>query len=127
MIFANPLSSLYSTDTEVIKLAVVRMKWVISFELVNLAIEVFSGSLRGYGYSLVPAMISIFGICGFRILWVNTIYKRNPTFERLLMAYPISWLITAIFIVVSYFIVKERIKKEVQDELSHREIELSNR
>lgn len=127
LIFANPLSSLYSTDTEVIKLAVIRMKWIISFELVNLAIEVFSGSLRGYGYSLVPAMISIFGICGFRILWVNTIYKSNPTFERLLMAYPISWLITATFIVASYFVVKKHIKKEVQDELSHREIELSNR
>ena len=115
LIGAKPLCGLYSTDAEVVRLAIVRMRWVISFELINLAIEVFSGSLRGFGYSFIPALISIFGICGFRILWVNTIYKSNPTFDRLLIVYPISWIITSIAIIIAYFVINGKIKKRIHN------------
>ena len=54
-----------------------------------------SGALRGYGFSLVPAIVAIFGICGVRVGWVYTGFAADPTFRTLLIAYPVSWAVTA--------------------------------
>lgn len=86
---------------------------IILFEIFNLAIAVFSSSMYGYGYSFIPAVISVFGICGIRLLWIYSIYQNNPTPETLLAVYPISWIITAIAIIFAYFVVKRRIKSKV--------------
>lgn len=116
LIFAYPLANIYTPEPDVIRLAVVRMKWILSFELLNLAMEVFSGSMRGFGCSLIPALIAIFGVCGVRILWVYTVYKIEQSFQMLLIVYPISWLVTAAAIIISYFITKKRLKLKVYNQ-----------
>ena len=64
-----------------------------------------SGCLQGYGYTFVPAVISIFGVCGIRILWVNTVFANVQTFHSVMMVYPISLAATAlmIFIALIYY------------------------
>ena len=52
--------------------------------------EVMSGYLRGFGISLVPAILTTVGVCGIRIAWVYTIFPKDRTFKTLLMAYPLS-------------------------------------
>ncbi len=86
---------------------------IILFEVFNLVIAVFSSSMYGYGYSFIPAVISVFGICGIRLLWIYSIYQNNPTLETLLAVYPISWIITAITTILAYFVIKRRIKSKV--------------
>ncbi len=109
LLFADTLIFFYTPDKAVAEIAVVRMRCVIVWELFSLAMDVFSGSMRGYGYSLIPAIISIIGACGLRVLWVYTIYRANPGFVRLMIIYPISWAATAASDAIAYFIIKRRV------------------
>lgn len=55
--------------------------------------------------STIPALISIVGICGTRVLWVNTGFVMLPTYSQLILAYPISWAVTAVAQAVAYRVV----------------------
>ncbi|MGN0182997.1 MAG: MATE family efflux transporter [Candidatus Ornithomonoglobus sp.] len=108
IIFGGSILKLYTTDAEVISLAFYRLRIIMVFEVVNMSLEIFSGSMRGLGYSLIPALISIAGICGIRIVWVFTVFRSYPVFGTLVAIYPISWIITAAAIAAAYVIVRRR-------------------
>ena len=63
--------------------------------------EVMSGYLRGFGISLVPAILTTVGVCGIRIAWVYTIFPKDRTFKTLLMAHPASLSVTAVLILIA--------------------------
>ena len=63
--------------------------------------EVMSGYLRGFGISLVPAILTTVGVCGIRIAWVYTIFPKDRTFKTLLMTYPASLSVTAVLILIA--------------------------
>lgn len=58
--------------------------------------EIFSGSLRGLGYSTSSMALSIIGVCGIRIGWVMTAFKMIGTIESLFVAMPLSWIGTLV-------------------------------
>lgn len=108
IIFSGTAAQIYTNDPAVMELALQRMRLVLCFQIINLSIEVFSGAMRGLGYSLIPALISMLGICGVRLIWVATVFPKSPTFLSLIAVYPISWGVTALAIFISYFIVRKR-------------------
>ncbi|WP_302625693.1 MATE family efflux transporter [uncultured Eubacterium sp.] len=110
IIFSRPLVGIFTSDTAVAELAIIRIKYILTFELINMTIEVLSGCMRGLGYSFVPACVCVLGICGFRILWIYTVFQRTLTFESLMMVYPSSWAITVIAIIISFIFVKKRVR-----------------
>ena len=57
--------------------------------------EMIAGYLRGFGISMVPAVLTMLGVCGVRIVWVYTAFAANRTFDTLLLAYPLSLAVTA--------------------------------
>lgn len=67
--------------------------------------EVMSGYLRGFGLSLAPALLTMAGVCGVRIMWVRLVFPRYSTFQTIMMAYPISLITTTllIFIALLYY------------------------
>ena len=67
---------------------------------------------RQFWLSLIPALITLAGVCGVRITWVFSVFRMHPTFQTLLSAYPISWILTATSLVIAYFIVQHRLIKE---------------
>lgn len=73
--------------------------------------EVFTGALRGLGKSLMPAVISILGICGLRLLWIATVFKKIPTLMCLYATYPVTWGVTAIIQGICLWAVYGKIKK----------------
>ena len=95
-IFAEDLLSLYNSDPEVIRWGLEQFSVVNAPYFLMCYQSVFSGALRGMGYSLLPMIISIVGICAFRVLWVMTIFKAHPTLLCLNMSYPVSWVLTGI-------------------------------
>lgn len=118
VIFGNSLIKIYTTEPAVMELALVRMRYILLFQGVNAAMDVLSGSMRGMGYSFVPALMSIIGVCGVRLVWVYTIFKMYPTFQTLVMVYPISWIATTIAIFTAYMVVrkiamKPKLKKSI--------------
>ena len=70
--------------------------------MVEVVIEIISGAMRGYGNSLIPAVITLFGVCGTRVTWVYTIFTGDPTFACLMMVFPVSWGVTAVVLAGAY-------------------------
>ncbi len=101
----------YTTEPAVLEIGLVRMRYCLLLQFTNVFMDVFSGSLRGLGYSMIPALISLASSCGLRLLWVYTAFPRSQTFETLLLTYPISWIIGSAGMIAAYFIVINIIRK----------------
>jgi len=108
LLLDGPLLSLFNTDPDVIVAGTIRLRYVVGFEFLNGACYVVSAYMRGFGSSLTPAIVSVAGICGLRIFWVYTVFAATPTFARLMMVYPVSWVITVAALVVAYFILRKK-------------------
>ncbi|MDO5116997.1 MAG: MATE family efflux transporter [Eggerthellaceae bacterium] len=112
VLFASFFSGLFSSDPEVIEFSNIRIYYVTSFEIVCGLIEIYSGALRGHGWSMTPAAICVVGICVLRIGWVYTAFAMWPTYECLLIAYGLSWVAALIGMVIAYFVCVRRIDKQ---------------
>ena len=77
--------------------------------------EMIAGYLRGFGISMVPAVLTMLGVCGVRIVWVYTAFAANRTFDTLLLAYPLSLAVTAaLMIALTLFIDKTKLGKAMR-------------
>ncbi len=100
--FQTPLMRLFDENPEVIRLGAVRLLYVVGAEILNAVIDVFSGALRGYGFSMPPALLAVIGICGVRLAWVAYVFPRSHSFETLMLCYPVSWAVTASLVLTAY-------------------------
>ena len=100
--FGIPILSIFNSDAAVIAYGMIRVTYVGCLEVIESLIDVFSGAMRGYGSSLIPALITLFGICGTRIAWVYTVFSWEPDFETLMMVFPISWGVSAVILIAAY-------------------------
>ena len=107
-IFGVPLLSLFNSDPAVVAFGMIRMAFIVLAEPLNLIIEMISGYLRGFGNSLMPALIAVVGICGSRIIYVLTVFPLSPDFTTLMTVYPVSWLITASGMAVLLFATRKK-------------------
>ena len=62
--------------------------------------ENMSGYLRGFGISLMPALLTVIGVCGVRLIWIAIIFPQSRTFRTIMMAYPLSLSFTALLIFI---------------------------
>lgn len=93
---------IYTTDPEVIRVGAYVMLWTVPFNCVFMPVEVYAGTMRGVGYSLVPTAITCVCVCLFRVFWVFTIVARFHAIELLAICYPISWILCATAFHVTY-------------------------
>ena len=98
------LLSIFNNDPQVINLGYTRLVMVFSAYTFSMLYENMSGYLRGFGISMVPAFLTIIGVCGIRILWIFTVFPSHQTFRAILTAYPVSLSVTAILIFISVII-----------------------
>ncbi len=89
--FARPLLSLFSSEAAVIEGGYGRILYVCGTYFLCGSMDVVLSCLRGMGDSLQPMLLSIFGICGLRVLWIRTVFPVVKMLECLYIAYPISW------------------------------------
>lgn len=75
---------------------------IAPFYLCYLFVEIFSGAMRGVGDTLVPLLITIFGICVVRIIWVFIVVPVHNSFLTVVPSYPITWTLTGGAFIVYY-------------------------
>ncbi len=121
VVFGEQLLGMYNTDPEVIRWGMQRMVLVhIPYFLCGF-MEIFSGALRGIGYSMLPMCITLLGACAFRIVWIYTVFQKVRTMECLLISWPASWVITTFVMAVFFFrLFKHVCKDYTPEELSAR-------
>ena len=98
----------FTSDPIVAEFAYTRIYIILSFEVLNMTIEILSGCLRGIGFSTTPAIICVAGICGVRIFYIYTIYPAIASYANLMWIYPISWVFTSLALVVAYLILQKK-------------------
>ena len=109
-LFANELLALFNDNPAVIEIGRIRIFYIIGFYFLCVFIEILSGALRGYGYSLPPALLMLVTICGVRIAWIYTAFAAKPTFTNIMISYPLSWVITAVLLIGIYAFYRKHIK-----------------
>lgn len=98
----DTIFGLFTSDPEVVQLAEVRILYVVVPSFLCSIGDTFSAALRGYGQSLMPAVISFFAICGTRLLWVFLVFPSHRTFPSLLLCYTLSWIFSDILLALYY-------------------------
>lgn len=114
-LFAEPLLSIYLTDEmDAIVYGVTRMSYVCVVYFLCGLMDVMSGILRGMGASLSPMLVTVIGVCGFRLAWIYTIFQMEQfhSLESLFLSYPISWALTFAALLCCFFILRKRLVRK---------------
>lgn len=98
------LLSIFNNNPEVIEIGYTRLVIIFIAYIFSMLYEVMSGYLRGFGFSLVPAILTTVGVCVVRIVWINTVFPANRTFAAIMTAYPVSLATTALLIFIALII-----------------------
>lgn len=102
-LFARELLHCFSGDPDVIAIGFTRICFVVLAEPINVIMETASDAMRGYGYSMPPAMVTLVCICTIRVIWVFTVFASSPDYPTLMAVYPISWIVTSLLLGWLYF------------------------
>ena len=100
--FDSQLLSIYIDGKDSIIAGSTRLQYIEKWYFICGLMETMTGALRGIGFSMIPTAISVFGACLFRIIWLATIFKINPTINNIYIVYPLSWLITLIGLILVF-------------------------
>lgn len=100
LFFGKNLLRIFSTDSQVINTGYIRLLMIFAAYTFSMLYENMSGYLRGFGISFMPALFTVIGICGVRLLWMATVFPKSKTFKTIMMAYPLSLSFTAVLIFI---------------------------
>lgn len=100
------LLSIFNNNPEVIEIGYTRLVIIFIAYIFSMLYEVMSGYLRGFGFSLVPAILTTVGVCVLRIIWINTVFPASRNFVTIMTAYPVSLATTAVLIFIALIIYK---------------------
>lgn len=104
LLFGKNLLAMFNNDAEVISTGYVRLVMVFTAYIFTMLYEVMSGYMRGFGISLLPAILTTIGVCGVRIAWIEFVFPLNRTFQTIMAVYPLSLSVTALLIFVALLI-----------------------
>ncbi len=106
--------SVFSTDLEVIHFGSERMYVALAFQAIACLYEIPGAALRGMGKSMTPTLITVFGTCLLRIVWIFGVAEYFKNFKILMCAYPVSWALTGIMMCVVFFMfTKKNLKTNI--------------
>ena len=110
-IFGKYLLKIFSPDPSIVAPGLTRMKYVCLVYFLCGIMDVAACTIRGIGYSILTMIISVTGICGFRIVWLLTVVKKYHTLDAIFISYPISWLIIFALYCVILKVVLKKVEK----------------
>lgn len=118
VVFSKQLLGIYITDSPLaVEFATKRMiTTLLPYFLCGL-MEVMTGALRGLGCSVITAVTSFIGACGFRIFWVSFILPVHRTISMLYLCWPISWFAVVVMHIITFIIIRPKAIKRMKGEL----------
>ena len=107
-LFRYQVLHLFTTEQEVIRYAMIRVNYAFILHFLCATYEITGGALRGMNRSTIPALISIFGTCAARLLYVHFFFPMYRTPEVLILVYPVTWILTTIAMNTIYLLVRRK-------------------
>ena len=110
-LFRYQMLGIYSSDMDVINFGIERLELFCLTYFTCGAMDVMVGQMRGMGYSIVPMIVSLVGVCGIRIVWIFTVFKASNSLLTLYMSYPVSWVVTLAVHFSTFLYVYHKVKQ----------------
>ncbi len=118
----QPLLALYgvvpgdggSLDSIAYGTALLRMQYLFIPYFTLACMNVGSSVVRGLGKSTTAAVITLIGVCVFRVVWLTTVFPLYPTLDVIYISYPISWAVTAVALFLVSELSRQKMKKEIR-------------
>lgn len=108
MSFRRPLFRLFTTDTQVIEIGAHLLMLITPYYIFYTFIEVFSSVRKGVGDVMVPMMITLFGTCFLRVLWVIVCQYLHLSVDIIIFCYPVTWILCAVLFIIYYMKTRDR-------------------
>ena len=83
-------------EEEAIEFARLRLTFIMSGAVINGIMNVNSGALQAYGFTIGQMISNLIGVCLFRVIWMVAIYPLKREAWLLFLCYPVTWTMTAI-------------------------------
>lgn len=115
-ILSQTFLSLLSGDPEVISVGMIRMDYICRFYFLCAIMEGLSFGLKGLGKSTTAMLITLFGTCVLRVLWVKIALNIYNSVSVIYVAYLITWVLTAIGHLIALMVLFKKIKKKLTKE-----------
>lgn len=120
LVWARELLGFITPERSVANQALQRLSLTLPSYFLLGWMDVLTGGLRGIGVSVKPALVTVLGVCGFRIVWVKATFplEQFHSLWGLFISYPISWaLVTLINGGLFFYLVSRLIRKQRAAEL----------
>lgn len=104
LFFGKSLLAIFNSDPQVVNIGYTRLMTVFFAYIFSMLYENMSGYLRGFGISLLPAILTVIGVCGVRLLWIFTVFPAHRTFQTIMLVYPVSLATTAVLIFIALMV-----------------------
>ncbi|WP_234122776.1 MATE family efflux transporter [Clostridium hydrogenum] len=111
VIFSKQLLGIFTSDPEVIKLGILRIKVMMVAYFTCGMMNVYPGLTRAMGYSISPMISTLVGACLMRIIWLATIFNWYHTEVVLFACYPVTWALAGIGQVGIFFYARAKLRK----------------
>lgn len=104
------LLGIYTDDPAVVEAGFVRLGIVCAPYAICGMMDIMVGVLRGIGYSVMPMIVSLMGVCALRLVWIATVFQipQYHTPECVYWSYPVSWVVTLFVHILCYLWAKRR-------------------
>lgn len=95
-VFAPQLVSIFSTEPEVVRYGTITMRMIIPFYTVLPIHQVLMGTMRGAGKTMYSMAFSVSNMCVLRMIYINLLVPLFPSYEAVMLCYPITWIGTTL-------------------------------
>lgn len=119
VLFGKPLLHIYSLNPSVVAAGMSRLRIICTLYCLCGMMDCLANVIRGMGHSFVPMIITLVGVCGFRVIWIFSVFRmeRFHSCETIYYSYPISWIVALVFLAISLAVLFRRISKNAQQAL----------
>lgn len=101
-VFGETVFRIFTSDAAVLAKGMEILYFLVPTFITYVAIEIYSGALRGVGDCWIPMILTCLGICVLRVVWILVAVPFHPTIKTIIFSYPLTWAVTSVLFIL-YF------------------------
>lgn len=100
--FGGIVYRLFVSDQSVIDQGMEILRMLVPTYITYISIEILCSAVRGTGDSVIPTILTCFGVCVLRVVWIMVAVPIWPNILTVVASYPITWSVTSILFIIYY-------------------------
>lgn len=115
-IFSPQLSSLMTSDPQVIAYSCEKMVIISSTYFICGINDIIGASVRGMGRPMLATISTLLYMCILRFFWVYLLFPLCPNFTFLYLVWPVGWVLSILTLLLFLFPTMKRLKKKFSEQ-----------